>query len=222
MSEKISSHPAAIEKIRLLHRGRNITKANIYECLYQDQRAILKDYKNQNSLIRFTIGRWLAAREYRMYRMLQGIPGVSKVIEKPDHYSFILGYLEGKPLPEMPRELIHPSTFDSLRKTLIKIHERGVACGDIHHRDVLITKSGETFLIDFATGWQKGSKLNLLNNFVFKKLLALDWLAFYRMRERYTGTSPSLEEKREYNDILFFYAIGRFLKGIYHFIKHKN
>ncbi len=45
MSERISIDSIDLKKIRLLHRGRNITKANIYECLYQGQKVILKDYR---------------------------------------------------------------------------------------------------------------------------------------------------------------------------------
>ncbi len=222
MSEKISVNSSAYKKIRLLHRGRNVTKANVYICLYQDKRAILKDYKDRNLLVKWIIGRWLSTREFRIYRKLIGIQGVIRVIAKPNHYSFILEYLEGKPLSEMPQEQIHSSTFDSLKRIIKEIHERGIACGDIHHRDVLITTSGETYLIDFATGWQKGSKLNVFQNFIFRKLLALDWLAFYRLRERYTGMIPSPEEKKEFAGVLLFYSLGRCLKKMHYFLQGKT
>ncbi len=222
MSERISIDSIDLKKIRLLHRGRNITKANIYECLYQGQKVILKDYKDQNLLIRVTIGRWFASREFKFCRILAGISGIHKVIARPDPYSLLLDFVDGKTLSETPHNSIHPSMFASLKRIIEMIHQQGIACGDIHHRNILITEGGSIFIVDFATGWQKGHKFNVLCQFIFKKLLSLDWFAYYKIRERYAGLAPSQEERKMFQDILKFYTIGRFIKSIFYFLIEKN
>lgn len=222
MPERISVDFTALKKVTLLHRGRNITKANIYECLYNGQRVILKDYKDRNFFIKATIGRWFISREFRIYKILNGISGIHQAIGQTDPFSLLLDYIDGKLLSERPREPLSPSVFASLKTIIQKIHQRDVACGDIHRRDILMTDSGDIFLLDFATGWRKGHRFNIFSHFIFKKLLSLDWLAFYRMRERYTGLAPSQEEQKIFQDILKYYRLGRMMKTIYYFLIEKN
>ncbi len=222
MSERISVDFTALKKVKLLHRGRNITKANIYEYLYHGQRVILKDYKDRNFFIKSTIGRWFISREFRIYKILNGISGIHQAIGQTDPFSLLLDYLDGEPLSERPPESLSPSVFDSLKTIIQKIHQRDVACGDIHRRDILITDSGDIFLLDFATGWQKGHRFNIFSHFIFKKFLSLDWHAFYRMREWYTGLAPSQEEEKMFKDILKYYRLGRTIKSLYYYLIGKN
>ncbi len=214
MSEEISTE-AAVKRRRLISRGRNLSKADIYECDYEGRTAILKDYGRRNILIRSTMGRWCAKREFVIYQELKGLAGIPQCFLRPDPFSFILEFIDGHPLSEISSGRLLPSLFPSLRSIIKDIHSRGIACGDIHHRDVLITSDGKPILIDFVTGWKKGGRLNIMRNLIFKWLCALDWLAFYRIRQRYTGTVPSDDEKKDFSYIIGLYHAGRLLKWIW-------
>ena len=216
----MSSSPRLLRK-EIINRGRNLSKADIYDCEYGGRRAILKDYGGRCLFIRSTVGRWFAKREYMIYQELQETPGVPRSFIMPDPCSFLLEYVDGKTLPDTKPELITPPLFQSLKNIIQDIHGRGIACGDIHHRDILITPDGRPCLIDFVTGWRKGGKWNLVRNFVFRWLCSLDWLAYYRIREKYTGIRPSEDEKKEFSGIIFLYYPGRLLKRIFNLLRGK-
>ncbi len=220
MSEEISAE-AAVKRRRLITMGRNLSKADIYECDYEGRRAIMKDYGRRNIVIRSILGRWCARREFMIYQELKGLVGIPRCFLRPDPFSFILEFIDGDPLSEISPARVAPSLFSSLRSIIIDIHSRGIACGDIHHRDVLITSDGKPILIDFVTGWKQGGRLNIIRNLIFRWLRALDWLAFYRMRQRYTGIVPSDDEKKDFSSIIGLYYAGRLIKRIWDLMRGK-
>ncbi|MEW5806603.1 MAG: hypothetical protein AB1756_04565 [Acidobacteriota bacterium] len=212
----------AVKRNTLVHRGRNFTKADIYECEFHGRKAILKDYGSRNNFVSRNLGKWFAGREFSIYQKLRGISGIAESLGSPDAFSFVIEYTEGKPLPDLDAKLITSSVFNSLRETIETIHGKGIACGDIHHRDILVTGDGRSYLVDFATGWEKGSRYNIIRNIIFHSLCCLDWLAFYRIRERYLGIPPSMDEKNDFSSIIPLYSLGRALKKMFDLLRGKE
>ena len=146
---------------RLAHRslrpGRNGTKAEINLVDPGDNQFVVKDTANRSWAVRTLLGPWQLNREERAYRLLAGIPGIPRLLGRPDRQSLALQYIPGRSLDMLRPGEVDGAFFDRLDTLLAAIHARGVAHGDLHHRDVLKDPEGNPFVVDFATsvvaGW---------------------------------------------------------------------
>ncbi|NLF30646.1 MAG: hypothetical protein GX591_07140 [Planctomycetes bacterium] len=95
------------------------------------------------------VGRYLARRERRIHRRIDGIEGIQRWVDYVGPSAFALEYLPGRPL-----DTVDPppggAFFDALRDLVDAVHERGVAYGDLNKRsNILVTPDGRPALIDF-------------------------------------------------------------------------
>lgn len=171
--------------------GRNSTKADIVVYPHENGAMAVKDYRPRPFIVRHTLGRWLLRREARAYRAAVGIEGVPPFLGRLDRFRLATGWIEGRPLSSMYREKVDPEIFHRLESILDRLHARGIALGDLHHRDVLVSGEGSVHVVDLATAWVLGSRPGPLGRYLFQRFREQDRISLAKMRARFTGGSES-------------------------------
>jgi len=95
------------------------------------------------------VARALLRREVRALRVLEGVPGVARVLEESrGSRALVRSFLPGTPLclaSELPRDF-----FERFEELVRALHERGVCHNDLHKEgNVLVGSDGYPNLVDF-------------------------------------------------------------------------
>ncbi len=167
--------------------GRNWTKADVRFYRIGATGVAVKDYGARPFPVRQTIGRLLTSREAAAYRAAGGLEGLPRCLGRLGPWTLALEWLEGRTLAELRGEPLDDAFFDGIGAVLRRLHERGIAMGDLHHRDVLVGPDGSVRLVDLATSWVLGERPGRLRRAVFERLAAQDLVALARLRARWTG-----------------------------------
>lgn len=167
--------------------GRNRTKADVLFFEVGDLRVAIKTYGPRGPLIRATLGRWLTAREAAAFEGARGADGLPTFLGRLRPYALATVWVDAEPLKSRIGEQIGPAVFDRLEAIVDDLHGRGVALGDLHHRDVLVGEAGSLWVVDLATAFVLGSRPGRLRNAIFQRLCGLDRVNLARMRARFTG-----------------------------------
>ena len=178
---------SAVPKRRL--PGRNATKADVFQYELDGRLLAVKDYTARPRWIRNTLGRWLVRREVAAYRAAAGIPEVPILVGRLSPFAFATSWIDATPLSALHDRRVDPGVFDGLDRALAALHGRGVALGDLHHRDVLVSEGGRTFVVDFATAWLAPPGAGPFRRAIFRRLAEQDRLAAARLRARFTGAN---------------------------------
>jgi len=167
--------------------GRNRSKADVLFFDREGWRIALKTYAPRGALVRATLGRWLVAREAAAYAAAAGTGVLPSCFGRPEPWSLATCWVPGEPLRSFAVEGVDPAVFDRLAAALDELHGRGVALGDLHHRDVLVAADGTVRVVDLATAWVLGPRPGPLRRFLFRRLAEADRVNLARMRARFTG-----------------------------------
>ena len=97
----------------------------------------------------------------------------------------------------------------------MSLHARGVAAGDLHHRDVLVGPGRSVHLVDLATALVLGRRPSYLRRAAFSRLAAQDLVALARMRARWTGRDEEEAIAAVGKEAAAWYARGRRLRRIW-------
>lgn len=114
------------------------------------------------------IGRFLARREIRHYRLMEGVSGVPRLIGAVGPTGLLHEYVPGHPLGR--DEAVSDAFFDELYDLLDLVHARGMAYVDLNKRqNILMGDDGRPHLIDFQislwfprSGWRGWTPLQWL------------------------------------------------------------
>lgn len=112
--------------------------------------AVLKLNRVQNSfgLPLRSVGRLLARREIRLYRLAQDLPGVPALIGPVGDTGLLHEYVPGHPLGRS--EAVSDAFFAQLDELLRALHARHIAYVDLNKRqNILVGDDGRPYLIDF-------------------------------------------------------------------------
>lgn len=192
---------------RSLRPARNGTKAEISLVDPGENSFVVKDTASRSWAVRTLLGPWQLNREERAYRLLAGIPGIPRLIGRPDRQSLALEYIPGRSLDTLRPGDVDGDFFDRLDRLLEAIHAKGVAHGDLHHRDILRGPEGGPFVVDFATSVVAGSGAAPLRRMLFEQMRKADLRAAAKLRRRLAPESSQRLPPRPY-----LYRIGRRLK----------
>jgi hypothetical protein len=179
----------AVEPQRVIP-GRNRTKADVLVYALNGLELAVKDYGRRPLLVRQTLGRFLIRREAAAYRAAEGVRGLPRFFGCPTPFALVTQWIQGRTLSSYGNSAPPLSCFDQIERTLNELHARGVALGDLHHRDVLISDDGAVHLIDLATAWVIGPRRGYLRRLLFRRFRDQDLVALVRMRARYSGGDP--------------------------------
>ena len=176
--------------------GRNWTKADIYLWEEGGSRLAIKDYSGRPAWIRQSLGRYLVGRECAAYERLRGIPGIPAFAGRIDSCAFAVEFVEGADLSRARRGEVPAPFFDRLLDLLAAVHRAGVAQGDLHHRDVIVSPSERPFLIDFSTAVFLGPRSGRFRRRLFEAACASDRRAALKLKGRHVPDRLTEEERR--------------------------
>lgn len=98
------------------------------------------------------LGRWLVAREVRLYEMFSDLPGVPPLLGRRAKDGLFHAYVEGHSLQKGER--VSDDFFPELQRLLDAVHSRDAAYVDLEKRDnILVGDDGRPYLIDFQISW---------------------------------------------------------------------
>ena len=153
-------------------------------------RVVVKDFAPRGFFVRRFLGPWLARREQRAWRALDGHPAVPRWLGTIDPLAFAIEYRPGRTLFGVPRQPLPEDFLPQLAAALEEMHRRGVAHLDLRNRtNVLQGERGQPVLIDFGSAlvFRPGSRAAryLLPLFAYFDRRALDkWDQKQAVRER--------------------------------------
>jgi hypothetical protein len=190
--------------------GRNWTKADVLVRSVDGVRVAVKDYAPRGVLVRNTLGRFFAAREARALESARGAAGVATLLGRVSPFAFATLWIDASPLARSA--YVPESWFDGLEAIVRRLHERGIALGDLHHRDVLVGRDGSPFVVDLATALVLGPRPGPLRRALFERWREQDLVALARMRARAAGRSPEAAVAALGGSASAWHARGRRLK----------
>jgi len=164
---------------------------------------IIKDYSRKRGLRR-VLGRIVVAREVRAYRRLGEISGVPRLIGRIDAMALAIEKVNGKQLGRHPeRSNGGPAKLARLREIIDRIHATGMVHWDLRAREnVLVTPSGEIFVLDFASAvsLRPGSLAHRLLFSSFKQIDESAYLKWKRILEAgpFTDRERALVRRHEF------------------------
>jgi serine/threonine protein kinase len=165
---------------------------------------MVKDVRRKSFLSRWTLGFWLIHKEWMIYSVLAGVKGASKPVERIDRFAFAMEFLPGKPIQR--GEALPSSFFHELKEILTEIHSRGVVHMDLRHKgNILVSETGEPFLIDFNSSFYFKEK-GFLRRFLFPLLRWVDYGGLLKLKQR---VSPSLMTPEELSFLRHFDLLRR-------------
>ncbi len=187
-----------LHSISNIYSGKG-TQADIWLARIDNQLVAVKDYHQKGFLVKLLFGRWLINREFKIYKKLQGIKGIPNVYNLLDKDAFILEYIEGKDCSHFNQGSLSEEFFIKLKALIDAIHSRGVVHCDLKKRmNIIITPSGQPFLVDFATGFAKGKRFNFIWNWFYKQFYEDDLKAIAKLKKK---TAPELLSKEEEDNL---------------------
>jgi hypothetical protein len=125
-------------------------------------------------------------------KRLQGIDGVPEYLGRPTRNSIRMTRVPGSPLDKLKSGELSELCLYRLQDLIHQIHNRGVAHGDLHMRNILIHED-IAYIIDFSTAYARG-RLPLLDKGLFRIFKLLDLERLYKIEKRFfgKGTPPDM------------------------------
>jgi len=131
------------------------------------RQAVLKDYRAAGWLMRRWVGPWLIGREEKVYRLLEGLPGVPRLLCRLDRYALVVEHVRGRSCAEYPDGSLPAEFFERLREVVEGMHARGVVHCDIKNRgNIVVGEDGQPYIVDFASAFAREGRW-----FPFRRLL---------------------------------------------------
>lgn len=200
-------------------RGRNVSKADILVYRLDGTRIAVKEYGARPFLVRHTVGRWLVRRECLAYEAAGSAAGLAPFLGRLGPFALATEWIEATPLAGMAVAHAPDELFDRLEALIASLHARGVAVGDLHHRDVLVGAAGTVHIVDLAAACVLGPRPGPLRRRVFTRLCAQDRLAAARLRARFTGRSEAEVLARLDPSSLRLWRTARRIKSVWNWLR---
>ena len=216
--------PAEIEAgapLRILP-GRNLSKADVRVVEVGGRVVAVKDYGRRPFLVRQTLGRMLARRECRAFRAASGAPGLPAFLGPIGPFALATAWVDSTPLAALPSGAVPAEIFDRLDGIVSCLHARGVALGDLHHRDVLIGRDGGVWVVDLATAIVLPPRASRWRRAIFQRWTAQDRVAAARMRARFTGQPEAEALSSLDRSAVRRHAAGRRVKALWDSLRGKG
>ncbi len=118
-------------------------------------RAVFKDMSGAPPLFRRLFGRRLIAREFAIYRALDGVEGVPRACRMIDRDGFLIEYIDNVRLrrKDIRRGAkVPPEVYERCMRLVGEMHRRCIVHFDLRNRkNFLFDKDGRVYLVDFAS-----------------------------------------------------------------------
>lgn len=146
--------------------------------------VVVKDFAPRNTWVRRSFGRWLISREERVYRRLDGLACVPRLLRRLDRDAIVIEYRPGVLLSRSLAGSLPEEFLAELEATISAMHRRGVVHLDLRHRsNILAGTDGHPVVLDFASALLFDSD-RVLGRLGVRLLGWLDWRAMQKWRVR--------------------------------------
>lgn len=160
--------------------------------------AVIKDYAYQPFLYRIFVGIVANFHELRMYRKLEGIPGIPQAYGRVDRYAMAVEYVPGRSADECAQGELDETFFRRLKQTVEKVHARGVVLCDLRSaRNIMIGDNGMPYLIDLGTAFARGWRYNPIKRRLFDLFKQADHLGIVKLKGRQSPQLMTAEEREK-------------------------
>jgi predicted Ser/Thr protein kinase len=120
--------------------------------------------------------------EYRAYQRLAGLPGFATCHGLFDRQRLVLDFVHGQPFRDASLS-DHEHFFDQLLMTILAMHERGVAHGDLKRKDnLLVAENGRPVILDLGAATLRKSGWHPLNRRLFEFICQTDLNAWVKLK----------------------------------------
>jgi len=166
--------------------------------------VVVKDYRPRGFLYRFFVGLISTWNEARIYRKLAGIPGIPRCQGKLDRYAVVIEYVRGRNASQVkPGELPH-EFFHRLKRIVDSVHERQIVLCDLRNKkNVLISETGEPYLIDLCTAFERGGRWNPIRIWIYGIFFQDDEMGLAKLKRRLAPELLAPEEAERLDRGLF-------------------
>ncbi len=155
---------------------------------------VIKDYGSGANMFKRSMGRYLVERELAAYKRLQGLKGIPACLGCLDPYTLVVRYVDAEPAPLIDACRLTPDFFLRLLEMVRRIHERGVAHGDLKRLpNILVDKHDAPALIDFTAAVISGS--SPLAALVLPQIFENDLRGVYKLKMRHAPNLLTPEEE---------------------------
>ncbi|MEK6684019.1 MAG: hypothetical protein AABY46_05100 [Nitrospirota bacterium] len=166
--------------------------------------VVVKDYRPRGFLYRFFVGLPSTWNEARIYRKLAGIGGIPRCHGTLDRYAIVIEYIDGRNASKVkPGELPH-EFFHRLKRIVDAVHERRIVLCDLRNKkNVMVSRTGEPYLIDLCTAFERGRRWNLIRNWIYGIFHQDDDLGLAKLKRRLAPELLTPEEADQLDRGLF-------------------
>ena len=163
-----------------LQLAKSIGDADVYRASWKEREVLVKTYRYRPWLVRLLLGKRCLTNEYSAldYIHSHGLARVPRPLGWLDEVSYAIEYVPNVGHVENPEH--HPDNipprafFEELIAMLSKLHEHGIAHGDLRRANILVGKDGHPWLIDFATSINLNTSHLLLRKLFFRVFRVMD------------------------------------------------
>jgi hypothetical protein len=141
-----------MEPLTVLKKATSVFQADVWLLEREGNRVVRKTFEKRPWFLKWTIGRWLTAREARNLRDLKGIEGVPSFVGRVSPWAFEMMWVDAGELPDgAHRSSMAQEYFDSLARVIEEMHARGISHGDLRRRNLMRHReTGHAVVIDFT------------------------------------------------------------------------
>ncbi|UCH34406.1 MAG: hypothetical protein JSV65_18065 [Armatimonadota bacterium] len=176
----------------LLHTPRNWTKPAVFLVEHGDRRYVVKDQSSQPAWYRRTVGSWLLRREAEAFRRLLPVSAVPDFAGWVDKDAFATVWAEATPLSDPSNARPPEAIFRRLSDLFDEMHQHGVAHGDPHPDNILISAQRGPYLVDFAVAQLEGG--SFIRRWLYRQALLVDRRKLAKLKRQY---APGLLTERD-------------------------
>ncbi len=138
-------------------------------------RAVVKDYRPCGWLLREVFGPKLLVREEAIYHVLEGCPGVPRLVGRLDRQALAVEYIEGRNAGEYADGTLPAEFFARLRGVVDAIHARGVVHCDLKNRqNVIVAEGYHPYIVDFSAAFTRRGRFGFLRRVAYQRFLLDD------------------------------------------------
>jgi hypothetical protein len=171
-----------VKVIKILQPGGRVF-AVVRVIEHETGKVILKDFSRSSWLFQRTIGRFLARRETRAYRRLEGLAGVPRLIGRVSPHGVLLEYVAGTNCRNAPPRDFSQEFFNDTKELLSEVRRRGVLHCDVAG-NLVMGSDAKPWLVDFASAVIVPRGLGPVGSFLRNLRSQYDERAVLKMKRR--------------------------------------
>jgi len=171
-------------RTHLFYEGSS-TRPEVALIEYQGEKAVLKDFNAGHGGFGFLFGPLLIWREVRALRYLEGVPGIPRLLSRPNRRAVLMQHIDGRTAKAVPKGELGADFFVRMTERINAMHDRGVVHCDLRSGgNTIIDNDGNPYFIDFVSHLRRGGRWNPVGRWVFRQFEIADHIAIIRLKRR--------------------------------------